>query len=104
VQVPQEEFKTRYADRKNHAASGSLIAFVSGGKRILGLNSRGLIGGLVSVTAQAVRGEKQGSECERYTPYDIRRRGDQRDNRVSGLGSAYRKLVKKVSSQCQFSI
>lgn len=93
AQVPQGEFKSRYADPKNHAASGSLIAFVSGGKLIPGPNSRGLIGGLISVTAQAVRGEKQGSEWERYTPYDIQRRGD---NRVRGLGSAYKKLVKKV--------
>jgi hypothetical protein len=104
AQVPQGEFTSRYADPKNHAASGSLIAFVSGGKLIPGPNSRGLIGGLISVTAQAVRGEKQGSEWERYTPYDIQRRGGPRDNRVRGLGSAYRKLVKKVSSECQLSV
>lgn len=102
AQVPHGEFKSRYADPKNHAASGSLIAFVSGGKLIHGPNSRGLIGGLVSVNAQTVRGEKQGMEWERYTPYEIQRQRGPRDNRVSGLGSAYKKLVKKVSSQCQF--
>jgi hypothetical protein len=72
---------------------------VSEGKLIPGMSSRGLIGGLVSVTARAARGEKQGSERERYTPYDIQRRGGPR-----GLESAYKKLVKQVSSQCQFSI
>jgi hypothetical protein len=99
AQVPQGEFESRYADPKNHAASGSLIAFVSGGKLIPGPNSRGLIGGLISVASQAVRGEKQGSAWERYTPYDVQRKGGPRDNRVRGLGSAYKKLVKKVRFQ-----
>lgn len=103
AQAPQGEFKSRYADPKNHAASGSLIAFVSGGKLIPGPNSRGLIGGLVSVAGQAIRGEKQGSEWEAYTPYAVQRKGTPYDNRVK-IGvvatpvSVYKKLVKKVSS------
>ena len=101
AQVPQGEFKSRYADPKNHAASGSLISFVSGGKLIPGPNSRGLVGGIVSVVGQAVRGEKQGSEWERIQPYGISRRGTPRDNSVK-VGvvatpvSIYKKLVKKV--------
>jgi hypothetical protein len=102
AQVPHGEFKSRYADPKNHAASGSLIAFVSGGKLIPGPNSRGLIGGLASVVGRAVRGEKQGSEWESYTPYAVQRKGTPYDNRVK-IGvvatpvSVYKKLVKKVS-------
>lgn len=65
AQVPQPEFKSRYADPKNAAASGSLISFVSGGKLVPGPGSRGLIGGVASVIGQAVRGEKQGAEWQR---------------------------------------
>lgn len=64
-QVPQGEFTSRYADPNSAAASGSLISFVSGKKLIPGPYSRGLIGGLMSVAGQAVRGEKQGSEWEK---------------------------------------
>jgi hypothetical protein len=103
AQVPQGEFRSRYANPKNHATSGSLIAFVSGGKLIPGPNSRGLIGGLVSVAGQAIRGEKQESEWQMYTPYAVQRKGTPNDNRVK-IGvvatpvSVYRKLVKKVSA------
>jgi hypothetical protein len=106
AQVPQGEFNSRYADPKNHAASGSLISFVSGGKLIPGPNSRGLVGGIVSVVGQAVRGEKQGSEWERIQPYGITRRGTPMDNSVK-VGvvatpvSVYKKLVKKVCNPFQ---
>lgn len=63
--VPQGEFKSRYADPKSHAASGSLIAFVSGGHMVPNPESRGLIGGLLNVAGQAIRGEKQGSGWDR---------------------------------------
>jgi len=59
--VPQEEFTSRYSDPKSPAARGSLISLVSGGKLVPNPQSRGLIGGLVSVTKQAIRGEQQGS-------------------------------------------
>lgn len=63
--VPQGEFKSRYADPKSRAASGSLIAFVSGGKLVPNPESRGLVGGLLNVAGQAIRGEKQGSGWDR---------------------------------------
>jgi hypothetical protein len=63
--VPQGEFKSRYADPKSHAASGSLIAFVSGGHLVPNPESRGLVGGLLNVAGQAIRGEKQGSGWDR---------------------------------------
>jgi hypothetical protein len=106
AQVPQGEFNSRYADPKNHAASGSMISFVSGGKLIPGPNSCGLVGGIVSVVGQAVRGEEQGSEWERIQPYGITRRGTPRDNSVK-VGvvatsvSVYKKLVKKVCTPFQ---
>ena len=65
ARVPQEKFRSRYADPNNPAASGSLISFVSGGHLIPGPNARGLVGGIVSVVGQAVRGEPQGSEWAR---------------------------------------
>ena len=68
AQVPQPEFRSRYADPKTHAASGSLLAFVSGGKLIPNPESRGLIGGLANVAGQAIRGEKQGSGWEGNQP------------------------------------
>lgn len=60
AQTPQREFKSRYADPNNPAASGSLISFVSGGHLVPAPDSRGLIGGVVSVIDQAVRGVPQG--------------------------------------------
>jgi len=78
-----------------------LISFVSGGKLIPGPISRGLIGGIALVVGQAVRGEKQGSEWQQYTPNGIHRKGTPYDNRVK-VGvvatpvSVYKKLVKKV--------
>ena len=63
--VPQGEFKSRYADPKSRAASGSVIAFVSGGHLVPNPESRGLIGGLFNVAGQAIRGEKQGSGWDR---------------------------------------
>ncbi|KAI4799255.1 hypothetical protein E4T45_11505, partial [Aureobasidium sp. EXF-8846] len=71
--VPQGEFNSRYADPNHAAASGSLISFVSGGKLIPGPNSKGLIGGLVSVIGQAARGEKQGAEWERLAAQNAQR-------------------------------
>lgn len=65
AQIPQPEFQSRYADPKTHAASGSLISFVSGGKLVPNPESRGLIGGLINVAGQAIRGEKQGSGWHR---------------------------------------
>jgi hypothetical protein len=47
-----------------------MIAFFSGGKLVPNPESKGLIGGLINVSMQAARGEKQGSgwdrEAERY--------------------------------------
>ena len=61
AKVPQEKFSSRYADPNHPAASGSLISFVSGGHLVPNPQSRGLVGGIVSVVGQAVRGERQGS-------------------------------------------
>jgi hypothetical protein len=63
--VPQGEFTSRYSDPKSRAASGSLIAFVSGGHLVPNPESRGLVGGILNVAGQAVRGEKQGSGWDR---------------------------------------
>lgn len=65
AKVPQEKFSSRYADPNHHAASRSLISFVSGGHLIPNPESRGLVGGIVSVIGQAVRGERQGSGWDR---------------------------------------
>ncbi|KAH8656653.1 hypothetical protein BGZ60DRAFT_417445 [Tricladium varicosporioides] len=114
AQVPQEGFKSRYAD-PNHAASrGSLISFVTGGKLVPNPESRGLIGGIINVTAQAVRGEKQGSGWDRvnknpamqdpyydprYNRYGRGYRGrGRRENKVGIISTpvgAYKKLVKQ---------
>ena len=61
AKVPQGNFSSRYADPNNPAASGSLISFVSGGHLVPNPESRGLLGGIVSVVGQAARGERQGS-------------------------------------------
>lgn len=101
AQVPQEEFYSRYADPKNSAASGSLISFVSGGRLIPGPGSRGLVGGLMSVAGQAVRGETQGSEWEQYNVQHSQRDTKTCQTRkkvglISTPVSAYKKLLKKV--------
>ena len=63
--VPQGKFNSRYADPKSRAASGSAIAFVTGGHLVPNPESRGLIGGILNVAGQAIRGEKQGSGWDR---------------------------------------
>lgn len=63
--VPQAKFSSRYADPNNPAASGSLIAFVSGGHLVPGPNSRGLIGGLASAVKQK---SQKGKAVEHYNP------------------------------------
>lgn len=100
AQVPQSEFNSRYADPNHAAASGSLISFVSGGKLIPGPNSRGLIGGLASVIGQAARGEKQGSEWERYAAEDTQRLRARHGKKgiISTSIRTYKKLLAKVSS------
>lgn len=100
AQVPQSEFNSRYADPNHAAASGSLISFVSGGKLIPGPNSRGLIGGLASVIGQAARGEKQGSEWERYAAEDTQRLRAPRHEKKGIISTpirTYKKLLAKVS-------
>lgn len=99
AQVPQGEFNSRYADPNHAAASGSLISFVSGGKLIPGPNSRGLIGGLASVIGQAARGEKQGSEWERYAAENAQRQQPPRRERKGIIPTpirTYKKLLAKV--------
>lgn len=84
--VPQEKFKSRYADPNHPAASGSVIAFVSGGHLIPGPNSTGLITGMASVIGQAIRGERQGSSWEKYREQQRReaqQRSDEQSNRYS---------------------
>ncbi|CAD0090650.1 unnamed protein product, partial [Aureobasidium mustum] len=98
AQVPQGEFNSRYADPNHAAASGSLISFVSGGKLIPGPNSRGLIGGLASVIGQAARGEKQGSEWERYAAENAQRQQPPRRERKGIIPTpirTYKKLLAK---------
>ncbi|KAH0162659.1 hypothetical protein KCU67_g5855, partial [Aureobasidium melanogenum] len=98
AQVPQSEFNSRYADPNHAAASGSLISFVSGGKLIPGPNSRGLIGGLASVIGQAARGEKQGSEWERYAAEDTQRLRAPRHEKKGIISTpirTYKKLLAK---------
>ncbi|KAH0218860.1 hypothetical protein KCU86_g2496, partial [Aureobasidium melanogenum] len=98
AQVPQGEFTSRYADPNHAAASGSLISFVSGGKLIPGPNSRGLIGGLASVIGQAARGEKQGSEWERYTAENAQRQQPPRREKKGIIPTpirTYKKLLAK---------
>lgn len=100
AQVPQGEFTSRYADPNHAAASGSLISFVSGGKLIPGPSSRGLIGGLASVVGQAARGEKQGSEWERYTAENLQRHQAPRREKKGIIPTpirTYKKLLAKVS-------
>lgn len=101
AQVPQGEFTSRYADPNHAAASGSLISFVSGGKLIPGPNSRGLIGGLASVIGQAARGEKQGSEWERYAAENNQRQQAPKREKKGIIPTpirTYKKLLAKVSS------
>ncbi|KAH0347244.1 hypothetical protein KCU83_g6925, partial [Aureobasidium melanogenum] len=98
AQVPQGEFTSRYADPNHAAASGSLISFVSGGRLIPGPNSRGLIGGLASVIGQAARGEKQGSEWERYTAENAQRQQPPRREKKGIIPTpirTYKKLLAK---------
>ncbi|KAH0361724.1 hypothetical protein KCU84_g6775, partial [Aureobasidium melanogenum] len=98
AQVPQGEFTSRYADPNHAAASGSLISFVSGGKLIPGPKSRGLIGGLASVIGQAARGEKQGSEWERYAAENAERRQATRREKKGIIPTpirTYKKLLAK---------
>ncbi|KAG9663401.1 hypothetical protein KCU64_g1340, partial [Aureobasidium melanogenum] len=98
AQVPQGEFTSRYADPNHAAASGLLISFVSGGKLIPGPNSRGLIGGLASVVGQAARGEKQGSEWERYTAENLQRHQASRREKKGIIPTpirTYKKLLAK---------
>ncbi|KAG9693437.1 hypothetical protein KCU95_g6537, partial [Aureobasidium melanogenum] len=98
AQVPQGEFTSRYADPNHAAASGSLISFVSGGKLIPGPNSRGVIGGLASVIGQAARGEKQGSEWERYAAENAQRQQSLKREKkgiVSAPIRTYKKLLAK---------
>ncbi len=61
AQVPQGEFNSRYADPTSRSSSGSVISFVTGGHFVPNPESRGLLGGIINVVGQAVRGEKQGS-------------------------------------------
>jgi hypothetical protein len=109
AQVPQQEFTSRYADPKNHAASGSLIAFVSGGHLVPEPHSRGLIGGVASVVGQAVRGEQQGQAWENLPANTLQnwnqysrgyrgRRQRSSEGRV-GIVSTPVGLVKKVLKQ-----
>ena len=132
AKVPQGKFTSRYADPNNPAASGSLISFVSGGHLVPNPESRGLVGGMVSVVGQAVRGERQGSGWDqakgtygqgnnqqyedpqngnRYSRHyrgTSRRRYRNGSDRRTGLISTpiglYKKLLKKVKSlPCFFS-
>lgn len=130
--VPQEKFNSRYADPNHPAASGSLISFVSGGHLVPNPESRGLLGGIVSVVGQAVRGERQGSGWDKVKgtngqgnnqPYNdlqyanqysrnyrgMGRRGQRNnDNRRDGLISTpvnvYKKLLKKVGHFLSFPL
>lgn len=88
--VPQGEFNSRYADPKNHAASGSLISFVSGGRLVPEPHSRGLVGGLVSVAGQAMRGERQGEAWERQDDprYDRYSRNNKGKGRMRSRSSS----------------
>ncbi|KAG9237465.1 hypothetical protein BJ875DRAFT_438433 [Amylocarpus encephaloides] len=111
TQSPQQEFTSRYSNPKSGAASGSLIAFVSGGKLVPEPHSRGLIGGMVSVTKQAIRGEKQGQAWEKiarneqgqamYGRYDREYRGcgAGRQKSRSRSTDGVRGMVKKVIKQ-----
>ena len=130
AKVPQEKFNSRYADPNHPAASGSLISFVSGGHLVPNPESRGLLGGIVSVVGQAVRGERQGSGWDKFkgtngqgsnqqyndlqyaNQYSRNYRGRARrgrrnnDNRRDGLISTpvhvYKKLLKKVGHFLSF--
>lgn len=100
AQVPQPEFTSRYADPNHAAASGSLISFVSGGKLIPGPNSRGLIGGLASVVGQAARGERQGSEWERYAAENTQTQKTPKREKQGIIATpirTYKKLLAKAS-------
>lgn len=60
AKVPQKKCDFRYADLSYPAASGSFISFVSGGLLIPNPDSRGSVGGMISVVGQAGRGKRQG--------------------------------------------
>ena len=126
AKVPQEKFKSRYADPNNPAASGSLISFVSGGHLVPNPESRGLVGGIASVVGQAVRGERQGSGWDQVRgasgqgynqQYDDPQNGnrysrhyrgrsrrrdrngpDRRTGPISAPIGLYKRLLKKVDS------
>ncbi|KAL9576504.1 MAG: hypothetical protein Q9212_007044 [Teloschistes hypoglaucus] len=99
AQGPKNEFTSRYADPTHPASSGSLIAFLSGGRLVPGPESRGLISGMYSVVDQAVRGVPQGTgkgkeyydrqygEEHRRNPYSKHYRGrGQRRGRYTKSG------------------
>lgn len=96
--VPQEKFKSRYADPNSAASSGSLISFVSGGHLVPNPSSRGLVGGLISVAGQAMRGEKQGSGWSEYDKERYNKRMYDGKQRLipRPIGGAYKRLVKQV--------
>jgi hypothetical protein len=99
--VPAEKFASRYADPNSAAASGSLIAFVSGGHLVPNPGSRGLVGGLVSVVGQAVRGERQGSGWDEQTKTKYNKRvynGPSGVEQIFRPVAAYKKLIKQVCS------
>ena len=104
--VPQEKFKSRYADPNNPAASGSLISFVSGGHLVPANESRGLIGGLISAVDQKMKGaptyqQGQPNPAQQggaygYQSYQGRRQGR---GGLLGLGGGPISMYKKMMNQ-----